>query len=94
MTVDGGMSALSVTSLNLSLRKKHLMTKQTKQLINPNLIVLCIEAQELIQEGYVFSEGYPSLVGWQYHAVLEKDVEDVPVVPTEAKKPGRPRINN
>jgi len=57
-----------------------------KTLINPNLYVLCQEAQELILDGYRFKEGFPDMYGWQYHAVLER-VEQEEVA---TKSVGRP----
>lgn len=50
------------------------MPLDTTTLINPNLGVLCQEAQELILDGWKFTEGYPMQIGWQYHAQLEKEV--------------------
>lgn len=57
----------------------------TKTLINPNLYVLCQEAQELILDGWKFSEGYPVQLAWVYHANLEKEEAVV-----EKRTAGRP----
>jgi hypothetical protein len=57
------------------------MTLENTILINPNLYVLCQEAQELIQDGWTFKEGYPVQISWQFHAILERE---------PPKKAGRP----
>lgn len=63
------------------------MHLDTKLLINSNLYVLCQEAQELIQDGWVFVEGYPTLIGWQFHAQMEREP------PKKACRPPNSAIN-
>lgn len=63
------------------------MTRQRVDILNPNLVVFVSELQKLINEGYyVCEEDVPSMMGWNYQAVLYKD--------EDKKTLGRPIKNN
>lgn len=61
---------------------------QLKTLVNPNLYVLCQDAQALILDGWKFSDGYPLQLGWQFTAQLEKKEIEVEA----PRKLGRPTL--
>lgn len=70
------------------------MTTDTKVILEPNITVWCYEIEKLVQQGYEYSrEVAPSLLGWQYHAVMVKSDKRVAQILAHLQA-GAPKINN
>ena len=62
------------------------MTQERIEIITPNLAEMGKGIQDKAVDGYTLDEGYPMMLGYQYHAIMHKTVATV----TEKKPAGRP----
>lgn len=65
------------------------MTEQIT-ILTPNLYNMGLEIQENVLKGYRLVEGYPTMYGWQYEAIMNLAVGEQQGVVVQ-KQMGRPK---
>lgn len=63
----------------------------TTHILSPSLPDLTAQVIEYVHQGYRLQDGYPTMYGWQYEAIMEKDVSPTTPQTTSERAVGRPK---